>query len=190
MPRGWRGESHRPDTADSQRGRSKLPHLWRRTSCDRESNSPSVSSPDNYLEPKRINETTESVDLTNIPTLFNEKLDVPSNTTITLDSSSSNTATTSSPVNLQPEAKPTLHSLDGVLNHSLLVSDGSSNISSKAASNSSAAKPLSLLPFLAGMPSNTGMVGSTVALTSTPQWMQFLSKQDAGGKYQDMSSGL
>lgn len=190
MPRGWRGESHRPDTADSQRGRSKLPHLWRRTSCDRESNSPSVSSPDNYLEPKRINETTESVDLTNIPTLLNEKLDVPSNTTITLDSSSSNTGTTSSPVNLQPETKPTLHSLDGVLNYSSLVSDGSSSISSKAASNSSAAKPLSLLPFLAGMPSNTGMVGSTVALTSTPQWMQFLSKQDAGGKYQDMSSGL
>ena len=185
MPRGWR-DSHRPDTTDSQRGRLKLP-LWKRKSCDSASSPPASSPPpclSNYFEDKRVSETTDSVDLARASILLDENLNVPSNTTETLDSSSS----TYSPVNLQPETMSTLHCNDGVSDHSSLVSDSSLNTSSKATSPSST-KPLSLLPLLAGLPSNSGMVGSVVLTPSVPQWMQFFNNQDAERKQQDISSG-
>lgn len=185
MPRGWR-DNHRPDTTDSQRGRPKLP-LWKRKSCDSASSPPANnSSLSNYFEDKRVGETTDSVDLAKARAeasiLLDENLNVPSNTTGTLDSSTS----TYSPVNLQSETMSTLHCHDGVSDS--LVSDTSFNTSSKATSPSSN-KPLSLLPFLAGLPSNSGMVGSVVLTPSAPQWMQFLKSQDAERKQQDFSSG-
>jgi len=51
---------------------------------------------------------------------------------------------------------------------------------------------LSLLPFLAGLPStgNGGRVGSVVLTPSVPQWMQFFNNQDIEGEEQEISSGL
>lgn len=183
MPRGWR-ESHRPDTGDSQRGRPKLP-LWNRKSCDNESGPPAASSPHNYFEQKRSENTT---DLAKSPTYLDANLTVPSNTTETLVSESINTYSLYSPVNLQPETTPTQHSLDGVSVYPLHVSDSSANTPNKATSPSSV-KPLSMLPFLSGVPSNVGMAGSVALTSSKPQWMQLLNKQDAGLKQQDLSSG-
>lgn len=182
MPRGWR-EGHRPDTSESQRGRPKLP-LWKRKPCDNESSPPVVSSPHSYFEQKQsVNETTDSGDfLAKSPTFLDANFNVPSNTTETLV----NERSTYSPVNLQSETSPTLHSLDGASNYSSLVSDSSTNTSSKATSPSSA-KPFSLL--LAGMPTNMGMAGSVALTSSVPPWMQFLNKQDAEQKQQDVSSG-
>ena len=182
MPRGWR-EGHRPDTTDSQRGRPKLP-LWKRKSCSNESSPPANSSLSNYFEDKTVGKATDSVDLAKASILLDENLYVPSNTTGPLDSSTS----TYSPFNLQPE---TMHHPDGVPDHSSLVSDSSLNRSSKETSPSST-KPLSLLPFLTGLPStcNGGMVGSVVLTPSAPQWMQFFNSQDAERKEQDISSGL
>lgn len=187
MPRGWR-ESHRPDTGDSERGRPKLP-LWNRKSCGNESSPPAVSSPRNYFEQKQSeNETTDRGGNAKSPTYLDANLTVPSNTTETLVSESISTYSLYSPVNLQPETRPTQHSLDGVSVYPSHVSDSSANTPNKATSPSSA-KPLSLLPFLSGVPSNVGMAGSVALTSSKPQWMQLLNKQDAGQKQQDLSSG-
>ena len=186
MPRGWR-EGHRPDITDSQMGRPRLP-LWKRKTYGNESSQPANSSISNcYLEEKN-DKTTDSVDL-NVAkassVLLDENLYVPSNTTVTLDGSTSSY----SPVNEQPETMPTPHLPDGVSGHSLLVSESSLNTSSKAASPSSP-KPLSMLPLLAGLPGNGGMVGSVVLTQSIPQWMQFFDNQDGDRKEQDISLGL
>lgn len=186
MPRGWR-ESQRPDTTDSQMGRPRLP-LWKRKSYNNESSPPADSSLGNcYLEEKN-GKTTDSVDLNVAKAssiLLDENPYVPSNTTATQDESTR----TYSPVNKQPETMPIRHHPDGVSGHSLLVSESSLNTSSKAG-NPSSPKPLSMLPFLGGLPGNGGMVGSVVLTQSVPQWMQFFDNQDADRKEQDISSGL
>ncbi|KAL9975188.1 hypothetical protein ACROYT_G012317 [Oculina patagonica] len=123
---------------------------------------------------------TESGDSATFPTYLdrlNAKLNASSNTTETL--------VTYSPVNRQPETIIGRRSHGGVSNYSSLVSNSSTNTSTKATSPSST-KPFSRL--LAGMPSNMGMAGSVALPPSVPQWMQFLNKQDAGQKQQDMSS--
>ena len=183
MPRGWR-ESHRPDTTDSQRERPRLP-LWKRKSCDNESSPP--ASLGNYLEDKVVTNTTDSVDLAKASILLDENLYGGSNTTGTAVSS----ANTYSPVILQSEAMSSPRHPDGVSGHSSPVSDSSLNTPSKVTSPSST-KPLSLLPFLAGLPStgNGGMAGSVVLTPSPPQWMQFFNNEDAERKEQDISSGL
>lgn len=187
MPRGWR-ESHRSDTGESQRGRPKLPGPWRRRSCDNESSPPPVSPPNSYTyfeQKPSANETTDTADLAKSPTYFDAILNpVPSNSTGTLVNGSS----TCSPVHLKSETTPTPHSIDGESVYPSLVSASSSNTSTKATSPSST-KPLSLLPFLGGLPTNGGMAGSVALTSSVPQWMQFLNKQDVGEKLQDMSTG-
>ena len=186
MPRGWR-ESHRPDTTDSQMGRPRLP-LWKRKSYDTESSPAANSSLGNcYLEEKN-GKTTDSVDLNVAKAssiLFDDNMYVPSNTTAMLDNSTS----TYSPVNKQPETMPRHQHPDGVSGHSSLVSESTLNTASKAISPSSP-KPLSMLPFLAGLPGNSGMVGSVVLAQSVPQWMQYFDNQEAERKEQDISSGL
>jgi len=185
MPRGWR-ESHGPDTTDSQRGRPRLP-LWKRKSCDNESSPPANSSLSSYFEEKKVGNTTGSVDLAKASILLDENLYGPTNTTRTVVSG----ASTYTPVILQPETTSSSHHPDDVLGHSLFVSDSSLNTFSRVTSPNST-KPMSLLPFLVGLPStgNSGMVGSVVLTPSVPQWMQFFNNQDAERKEQDISSGL
>jgi len=175
MPRGWR-DGHRPDATESQRGRPRLP-LWKRRPSDNESSPPANSS---LLEDNKVGQTTDGVDFAKASILLDQNLYAPSNTTGTIDSSTS----TYLPVNLQPETMSTPHHPDGVSEHSSLVLD------SKLTSPSST-KPLSLLPFLAGLPStgNGGRVGSVVLTPSVPQWMQFFNNQDIEREEQEISSG-
>jgi len=175
-----------PDTADSQRGRPRLP-LWKRKSSDNESSPPANSSLSSYFEEKRVSNTTDSVDLTKASVLLDDNLYGPQNTTGTVVSS----ASTYTPVILQPETTSSPHHRDGVLGDSLLISDSSLNTSSIVTSPNNT-KPMSLLPFLAGLPStsNSGMVGSVVLTPSLPQWMQFFNNQHVERNEQDISSGL
>ena len=189
MPRGWR-ESHRSETGESQRGRPKL-SVWKRKSCDNESSQPAVSPSNSYTyfeQKPSVNQTTDPADLAKSPTFSDVILNpVPLNTTGTLVNGSS----TCSPVNLQSETTPTPHGIhDGESIYPSLVSASSSNLPlpTKATSPSST-KPLSLLPFLGGVPTNGGMAGCVALTSSVPQWMQFLNKQDVGEKSQDMSTG-
>lgn len=180
MPRGWR-DGHRPDATESQRGRPRLP-LWKRRPSDNESSPPAYSSlSDCRLEDNKVSPTTDGVDLAKASIVLDENLYAPSNRTGTIDSSTS----TYSPVNLQPETMSTPHHPDGVSEHSSLLLD--SNVTSP-----SSTKPLSLLPFLAGLPSpgNGGRVGSVVLTPSVPQWMQFFNNQDIEREEQEISSGL
>ena len=183
MPRGWR-ETHKPETADSQRGRRRL--LWSREERDKESNLSSVSTPDSTFQHTKINEGTKGGDLSVrfAPPLLNEGVQIANSSNTTEALASNSNMCYSLTGNLQPETKLPLERVDGVSNNSSLATGGN-----KLTNTSSNSKPLSLLPFL-GMSSTVGVMGSIASPTSVPQWMQFVGKQDTQRMTQDMSSGL
>ena len=91
--------------------------------------------------------------------------------------------------NQQPEAKTRVQSLEATADYSSVASNGSSNAYTKVPAKPNNTKPMSLLPFL-GMPSAAGIAGKITSPTSSPQWMQLLSKQDTDEMMQDLSQGL
>ena len=194
MPRGWR-EAHKPETADSYRGRRKIPP-WRKKEFDKESNLPSVSPSESAVEQKGINETMNSGVLAAsfAPPILNEGLETSnksSNMTEALEHGGSFDVRYMLTGNLQPETKTTsIHGVDGLSNNTSLIPDDSSNVCSKVP-NSNISKPLSLLPFL-GMSSAVSMKGSITSPTHTsvPQWMQLLCKQDTEKMTHAMTLGL
>ena len=194
MPRGWR-EAHKPETADSYRGRRKIPP-WRKKEFDKESNLPSASSSDSTLEQTGINETMNSGVLAAsfAPPILNEGLETSnksSNTTEALQLGGSFDVRYMLTGNLQPETKTTsIHGVDGMSSNTSLLPDDSSNVC-RQVPNSSVSKPLSLLPFL-GMPSAVSVKGSITSPTHTsvPQWMQLLSKQDTEKMSHAITLGL
>ena len=194
MPRGWR-DVHKPETADSQRGRRKMPRPWMKRDCDKDSNFPPVSSHESATEHTRFNETMKSRDFPMVfaPPILNEGLEVKSSDkTEALDTGNYNTQLYSLTDSLKPEVKlSNIQSVDGASNYSSPTpDDGSSSIAYSSMANSSGSKPLStLLPFLA-MPSTVSVMGSITSPTSVPQWMQLLGKQDGEAMPQDLSSGL
>ena len=177
MPRGWR-ETHKPETADSYRGRRRIP--WRRDN----SSLPSESA--------KVNETrkTREFPMGVTPVVLNEAVEAfSSNKTESLTSNNYDTHYSTAD-NTQPETKGAQEIVDSGSNPSSLKANGFSCARNQGTSLTNASKPLSLFPFL-GMPSTVGSIASITSPTSpsVPQWMQLVTNQDAERIMQDISSG-
>ena len=178
MPRGWR-ETHKPETADSYRGRRRLP--WRRD----DSSLPSESA--------KVNETrkTKEFPMGVTPVVLNEAVEAfSSNTTESLTSNNYDTHYSTAD-NPQLVTKGAQEIMGSGSNPSSLEASGFSCARNQGTSLTNASKPLSLFPFL-GMPSTVGSMASITSPTSpsVPQWMQLLTNQDAQRIMHDISSGV
>ena len=178
MPRGWR-ETHKPETADSYRGRRRLP--WRRD----DSSLPSESA--------KVNETrkTKEFPMGVTPVVLNEAVEAfSSNTTESLTSNNYDTHYSTAD-NPQLVTKGAQEIMGSGSNPSSLEASGFSCARNQGTSLTNASKPLSLFPFL-GMPSTVGSMAFITSPTSpsVPQWMQLLTNQDAQRIMQDISSGV
>ena len=177
MPRGWR-ETHKPETADSYRGRRRLP--WRREDACLPS------------EIAKVNETgkTGEFPMGVTPVVLNEAVEAfSSNKTESLTSNNYDTHYSTAD-NPQLETKGAQEIVGSGSNPSSLKANGFSCARNQGTSLTNASKPLSLFPFL-GMPSTVGSIASITSPTSPslPQWMQLLKNQDAQRIMQDISSG-
>ena len=154
MPRGRR-ETHKPETADSHRGRRRLP--WRKEgTCKRKWRREHWTVPlGDYSS--GIKWGCGGYFINKTETLVNNKCH----------------RQYSLADDIQLVTKEKIEDADHGSNPSSLEAAGVSGTASQAANSLNISKPLSLFPFL-GMPSTVGTLGSITSPTSPslPQWMQ------------------
>lgn len=152
MPRGRR-ETHKPETADSHRGRRRLP--WRKEGSILTHEHVNVNEEGNIgqfplgITPVVLNEAVEAISSNKTETLVNNKCH----------------RQYSLADNIQLVTKEKIEDADHGSNPSSLEAAGVSGTASQAANSLNISKPLSLFPFL-GMPSTVGTLGSITSPTS------------------------